>query len=447
MKKRKSCVSIILFLCFSSSLALANGLNLNSLGTRALAMGGAFVGLADDFSTIYWNPAGMAFFSKKYFGFYGTDVIPTQEFTLDVNIPPVVRLVPADTETKHYLSGLAAYYHPVSEKVVVGFGVYVPSGLGASWDGADFKALSNNNELIDWRSKIGLITFSPGIAFQVSEKLAVGATFNVNYGLFNLSMHAGTEPNPAPPPAVIDLGQYEDSMKGWGYGATIGILFKPIDKLSVGATYRSASTVKFKGESTISGMAFLGLSGTSDTERNVTWPMWLAVGAAFQPVEGLTLTGDLQWTQWSKIDVIETTFVDPYWAAMMEQSGDDLRPMNWDDALQIRFGAEYRFDKYALRAGYYYDPSPAPATTLNVLLPSYDFHVVTAGFGYSLNGLQLDFGIEYLMGMDRSVPFNVVTIPVDPYFTLEMPAGYETAMPGAYKMSILVPTISISYRF
>jgi len=450
MNRGKSCVLVILFLCFSSSLALANGLNLNSLGTRALTMGGAFVGLADDFSAIYWNPAGMAFFSKKYFGFYGTDVIPAQEFTLDADIPPnpVLRLVGAKTETKHYLSGLAAYYHPVSEKVVVGFGVYVPSGLGASWNGENFRTLSNDNPFLDWRSKIGLVTFSPGIGIQVSEKLAVGVTFNVNYGVFNLAMHAGTAPNPAPPPAEIDLGQYEDSMKGWGYGATIGVLFKPIDKLSIGATFRSASKVKFKGESTISGMAFLGLSETSDTERNVTWPMWLAVGAAFQPVEGLTLTGDLQWTQWSKIGVIETTFVDPSWAAMMSLSGDDKRPMNWDDALQIRFGAEYRFNNYAFRAGYYYDPSPAPDTTLNVLLPSHDFHVVTAGFGYSLNGLQLDFGIEYLMGKDRSVPFDIVLNPTPPPdFFIDMPAGYETAMPGAYKMNILVPTISVSYRF
>ncbi len=446
MKKGKSCVLVILFLCFLSSLALANGLNLNSLGTRALTMGGAFVGLADDFSTIYWNPAGMAFFSNRYFGFYGTDVIPTQEFTLDVDIPPLVRIVGAETATKHYLSGLAAYYHPVSEKVVVGFGVYVPSGLGASWNGADFAALSNNNPYLDWKSKIGLITFSPGIGFQISEKLAIGATFNVNYGLFNLAMHAGAAPNPVPPPAEIDLGQYEDSMKGWGYGATVGVLFRPIDKLSIGATFRSASTVRFKGESTISGMALLGLSETSDTERSVTWPMWLAVGAAFQPLEGLTLTGDLQWTQWSKIGVIETTFVDPLWAAIMEDRGK-YRPMNWDDALQIRFGAEYRFNNYALRAGYYYDPSPAPDTTLNALLPSHDFHVVTAGFGYSLNGLQLDFGIEYLMGKDRSVPFNVVPIIFDPFFMIEMPPGYETAMPGAYKMSIIVPTISVSYRF
>ena len=31
-----------------------------TVGTRAAGMGGAFVGVADDASAIYWNPAGLA---------------------------------------------------------------------------------------------------------------------------------------------------------------------------------------------------------------------------------------------------------------------------------------------------------------------------------------------------------------------------------------------------
>jgi long-chain fatty acid transport protein len=31
-----------------------------AVGTRAAGMGGAFVGVADDASAIYWNPAGLA---------------------------------------------------------------------------------------------------------------------------------------------------------------------------------------------------------------------------------------------------------------------------------------------------------------------------------------------------------------------------------------------------
>ena len=80
--------------------------------------------------------------------------------------------------------------------------------------------------------------------------------------------------------------------------------------------------------------------------------------------------------------------------------------MDWSDKAQIRFGAEYALsDALALRAGYYYDPSPAPDTTMNILLPSYTYNVLTAGVGYKVAGLQLDFGIEYLMGKDRDVHY------------------------------------------
>ena len=38
----------------------ANGQSFDVVGTRAAGMGGAFVGVADDASAVYWNPAGLA---------------------------------------------------------------------------------------------------------------------------------------------------------------------------------------------------------------------------------------------------------------------------------------------------------------------------------------------------------------------------------------------------
>jgi len=434
MKKGKIFFSLVVFIALLGSQALANGLNLNSLGTKALTMGGAFVGLADDFSALYWNPAGMAQFNKKYFGFYGTDIIPSGTYQFG--------LVDAKTETKHYIAGMAAYFHPVSENVVAGIGVYVPSGLGNKWDGADFASMANNNPNLDWKSKIGLVTIAPALAFKINEQVCVGVALNINYGIFDIAMHAGSTEIPIPPYAM-DLGQYEENMKGWGYGATFGVLVKPNETFSIGGTLRTPTTIKFKGDANISGLSTIAtllgmdISQTSDLEREVTWPMWLAGGVAYKPTENITLTGDIQWTQWSKIEVIATDYTDMYWQIMMEANGDDERPMHWSDAIQIRFGAEYRINTIAIRGGYYWDPSPTPDRTMNVLLPNYDFSVFTLGFGYELNGLQIDLGIEYLMGSDRNIPFEKVLI--DP--------EWETAMPGLHKMNIIVPNVSISYKF
>ncbi len=62
-----------------------------SVGTKAIAMGGAFTSIADDTSAIYWNPAGLAKIQKYSLYAMGTtgasdkypglkDVIPTHQF-------------------------------------------------------------------------------------------------------------------------------------------------------------------------------------------------------------------------------------------------------------------------------------------------------------------------------------------------------------------------------
>ncbi len=82
---------------------------------------------------------------------------------------------------------------------------------------------------------------------------------------------------------------------------------------------------------------------------------------------------------------------------------------------------------FALRAGYYYDPAPAPDETMNVLIPSFTYNSFNAGFGYAKDRWKIDFGLEYLIGQDRTVT--------------------EGVMPGLYEMSIWVPKISVGYTF
>jgi long-chain fatty acid transport protein len=437
MKPQKTAFVALLLVLGLNSLVLANGLNLNSLGTRALSMGGAFVGLADDFSAIYWNPAGIANFQKRYLGFYGTDVIPSATYFSQAPTEiGLVTLVDAKSMTKHYLSGMLTYYQPINERLVAGVGVYIPSGLGSAWDGEDFTAVTANTAYL-WESRIGLVTISPAIGYKVNDQVSIGATFNINYGMFNLKRWAGTMELPDPT-GTFDLGQYEDDQNGWGFGATFGVLVKANDMLSFGATVRTPSKVHFSGTSAISNLTLLGYKEMSDSERDITWPWWIAGGVAFRPMDDLIVTADLQWTQWSALDEIETKFKDSAWSLFKVGSGKNITPLHWKDALQIRFGAEYMlYQNVGLRAGYYYDPAPAPDKTLNILLPSFDFNVLTLGIGYDLGGVVLDFGFEYLMGKEREVDFAKWLL--DP--------AYESAMPGIYKMKIAVPTLSVSYKF
>jgi long-subunit fatty acid transport protein len=62
---------------------------------------------------------------------------------------------------------------------------------------------------------------------------------------------------------------------------------------------------------------------------------------------------------------------------------------------------------------------------MNVLIPSFTFNSLTAGFGYKKGGLKVDVGLEYLIGQKRTVT--------------------EGMMPGVYEMKIWVPMLALGY--
>ena len=330
----------------------------------------------------------------------------------------------AKTKVSHYLGGLAAYYKPISSRVVVGLGIGTPSGLGTTWDGADFAEMTGGTSY-DWSSKVGVFSFSPLIAVKLATWLSVGATLNINNGNFNLKRPGGTADLGE---GTVDLGQYEENMNGWGFGASFGVLVKPVDKLGIGLTVRTPSTVSFKGSARMSYLSLYDLPDTSDLTRKITWPLWIAGGVSFRPVERLLLSADVHWTQWSKLDRITTEYLETVWAMFMVGRAAWTASLNWKNATQIRFGAEYTLNATtALRAGYYNDPAPGPFTTMNLLLPTHTYNAFSLGVGKTIGDLQLDFGLEYLAGKDRINDSGIIGT--------------------SYGMSIVVPSVSVSYKF
>jgi long-chain fatty acid transport protein len=432
---KKLCLGLAVILLMTSGL-LANGLNLNGFGARATAMGGAFVGLADDFTAVFWNPAGLALMKKGTFGLAGHLLLPTSDYTSLTGFN-------MKTNAKMYPAGIVGFFQPIGDRLVVGVGAYSLSGLGQDWNNTGLEAdmltqmsapppsaftppVANYR----WKSFIGSITIAPAIAVKLTDQVLLGATFNINYGFFKTDQWAGPEViyNPITKQYLFfNLGQASMNIKGWGYGATFGLLVKPSDRFSFGVTYRLASKMKLSGTATTENLPLLSaaLPDTSDAKMSVTSPMWLAGGLAVKPLTNLTVTFDLQWTNWKKLDVLSVEFQDPAWiAAGITTNELDLA---WANKLQIRGGLEYKMGDFALRAGYYNDPAPAPASTMNILIPGFTYNSVACGFGYTTGGLHLDLGLEYLMGHKRTI------------------ADITAEMPGIYTMKILVPIVSVSY--
>ncbi len=407
----------LIFLFVLSLGLLANGLNLNSLGSRAQAMGGAYVAVAEGPSAVFWNPAGITSFKDKTLGVYLTDIIPSGSY----------QFAPLGVDasySKNYFAGLFSIYVPLNERLVAGVAIYTPSGLGTQWDGKDFAAFVGGNEL-EWNSKIGMLTVSPAISYKLSDAVSVGLALNANYGMMSLKTSAGGF-------------QYAEESSGWGFSVTAGIMARPSDRLSLGLSFKSASKISLSGDVTMEFMRVVSalygteISTTSGFTRDITWPMWIGFGISFRPTDKLLLSADLHWTQWSKEDVLVTDYENSLWklvfATTPENEGEMV--LNWKDTTQVRLGMEYLLkENLAVRLGYYIDPSPAPDETMNVLLPSFDFNVITLGLGFRGDAYNLDLGLEYLMGKERNI------------------APSQHNMPGVYKMNILAPSVTFTYKF
>jgi long-chain fatty acid transport protein len=408
MKKIFKLTFVFVLAVFVSGSLFSNGLNLNGVGTKANSMGGAFIGLADDYSAVYWNPAGLTQMKEQSFAVYGSFLIPKGTYKLSS--------AGIDTQTKSavYPSGAIGYFKPLSDKLVVGFLGYVPSGSGAEWDGTALTALSGG-KTFKWKSMIGMFTLSPVVAYKISDMISVGVTVNFNYGMLQIDRPA--------------LGQYSENLTGTGYGATLGLMIKPSEKVSLGLTYKTSTKITAEGEAKMEGAGLLKLTTTATATREINWSMWFGAGVALKPIDKLTITADVQYTNWKNLDDIEVTYDNNAWNLFFAK-GSTFK-LNWEDRIQYRFGLEYLLsENLAVRAGFYHDPTPAPVDTLSILLPQVDYNSVTFGMGYTTGSLNIEFSFEYVMGKDRECPLTT-----------------KKGMPGIHGMNILVPTIALSYKF
>lgn len=409
-------VAMLALLLIAVGSVMPNGLSLNSIGPKGLGMGGAFVGLANDYTAIYWNPAGLTQMQKNFIGVFGTDVIPLGTYKLaSVNID-------TKTKTNHYISpNLVGFYHcQMVDGLTFGLGVYVPAGLGAEWSGEDLRLLSGSPS-VEWMSKIAVVNISPAIAYKFSDQFSAGVALNIFYGMFDMKRPGGGG------------YQYSESSTGTGFGVTIGALAKPDETFSIGASFRTKTTVTMSGDAENPAMAAFSAPAKSEFDREVAWPMWISGGVAFYPMPELVITADVQYSQWSEsAEEFVTEFKDPTWKAALSVNDNNKFILKWKDATQIRFGLQYSVDPALdLRAGFYIDPAPAPDETYNILFPNISYNAITLGGGYKTCSFVFDLGMEYLIGKDREI--DPITNP--------------KAMPGTHGMDIIAFSLGIGYEF
>jgi long-chain fatty acid transport protein len=366
----------------------AGGWNNTLMGCRAISMGGAFSGVADDPSAIFFNPAGIVFqkqnFNLSIDGFY---VWPTHEYTLPTGKK-------AQSKYNSPLPQIFMTYR-MSDKVTLGFGVFVPyAGGGVDWKKEELGT--------PFKSTLGIYSLTPSLAYQVSEKLSLGFVLNFYRGVLSVDTEMGS------------FGPMSEEENGSALSAGFGLMYKPTEKIGLGFSLRGPATLKISGTTSIN-FGTMKLDLDSDTTFNLPWD--LEVGFSYRFTESFLFSTSAEYTMWSTLDKVKKTIKDVPLSGDMNV--DEV--MDFENILILRAGFEYLLPQGVfLRAGVGLDQSATPDSALNINNIDVDKVTLLGGIGYKAGKMQIDAAYAYALGKERQRKFASFGLPLIEKYNLNV---------------------------
>jgi long-chain fatty acid transport protein len=373
-------------------------------GARAAGMGLAYAGISGDPTTIFYNPAGMAWVNH-FEGYVGVNFLTRTEGQVDgANPYPGVGAVAYEEQNWYFFpDGYAVV--PLTAELNFGLGGFAQYGLGLKWQDPN---TTYNGMFISQNAVIQSLDTNAVFSYKLLPELSIAAGVDYRFSKVQLERNVpGVDPftGAVVPVAHVKLNSELLSNGGWGYNA--GIMYKPIEAISIGAAYRSAITIDYDGEATFTqrptGNAALDAlvaaslpTGNPPVKTSVHFPSSVNLGAGIQLGSGWLLALEADWTEWSTFQSLAIAFP-------TLPSRDILRVTAWQDSWAYRAGLEKSFGAWAVRVGYYYDNTPQPDFDVGPLLPDADRNVYTAGFGYNTERWGFDVGALLIKFKERQI--------------------------------------------
>ncbi len=370
-----------------------NGYQLIGIGSYQMGMAGAVTSNPGSAMTAITNPAGIAEITPQA-DFSMEAFMPKRNVSLQTGAPAI------KSDSNLYGVPSLGWTAPISDgsNVYFGGGMYATSGLGV-----DYLSNMGNGSVFQGYSQLGVFQMAPTLAWKVNDKMTLGASLNIGY--MQLGFKQGFtdaasgqpfvgNPQNGHPPAYVDMSQ---SANAFGFGATIGMMYKINNMVTVGASYRSKQKfqdLKYNlsaGQITVyqPGMGVMRMPAGRYTAK-MDIPQQLSAGVTVRPMSGLSISGDVKWINWANTmnDFIITT---PSGMKM------NLAP-GWKNQMVYALAANYQVTpKLAVRAGFNYGKSPVRSETVanNLIFPAVVEQHYTAGMTYDLNN-HWNIGAAYM---------------------------------------------------
>jgi long-chain fatty acid transport protein len=356
-------VPALLLVAFSGA---ASAAAFQLLEQNASGLGTAYAGsaaVADNASTVFFNPAGMTQLTGFQRSAGVTGVGPSYQYRSNTGVESGGDAGGWKAVPNAYMSW------QMTKDLYLGFGVSAPFGLAteynSTWAG----------QALAIKSEIKTINFNPSVAYRVNDKVSLG--FGINYQTIDGELTRN-------PGALVTL-KGDDTSWGWNAGA----LFTLSPAMRVGVAYRSA--IKHRLEGTINGA--LPIRADVELPDTFTLSVWQQVSDRWEAM------GDLSFTRWSTLQRFD----------VYRRADSFLLPgsevFNYDDSWRIAWGAAYKLNDAAkLKFGIAYDRTPVRNESRSPRVPDNDRLWLSLGAQWNAGSYgKFDLGYSYLYVKDPSI--------------------------------------------
>jgi long-subunit fatty acid transport protein len=305
-------------------------------GARPLGMAGTYTGIADDFSSVWYNPAGIAQVKRiemqaslsrsgysNSTSYYGN---PWDGTTSNIRLNNLGFVFPIPV-----YQGAFSFALGYNQLQSFDRRTRVVAGTGSNQEWRDFDELESGR-LGVWNLSFAA-DVSPNLALGLGANYFVGADDYTLTGNNNVPTLHYTE-------QTINTG-----LTGWMINT--GALLRIGQYARVGGMFQPSMSMLLKEDWTQDQSA-----GFFD--YRMTYPAIFRVGASVAPGRWL-LAADLEYRDWN---TMEFRTEPPYSGVTRAEANQDIKNM-YKSTTRVSIGGEYLFPLYGLRAraGYSYEPS------------------------------------------------------------------------------------------
>ena len=421
-----------------SFLALGMGLSTNTMAagfaiieTSASGMGQAFAGaaaVAEDPSTIYFNPAGMMYLEGTQVT-AGVHIIKSKAEFQDGGSTDLTNYGVAQGGNAGDTFYVPNFYYvrDFGDKYKIGIGINAPFGLGTEYDNGWMGRYTSTD------SEVKSLNINPAIAFRANEKLSIGLGINIQY--LEATLESDIYQYALPSPYSRPDGSAKIKGDSWGVGVNLGFIYEITQATRIGMHFRSEVSHTLEGDVKYKGIspALIGYPkfNNQDVTADVDTPSTLSISLTHQLNRQLTLLADVTHTAWSSFKELKIESDDN--AGVVVSQVDE----KCNDVFRYSLGMKYTYNpQWTFRTGVARDKTPIDDKHRTSLIPGDDRTWLSFGASYSPSAdLTIDAGYSHLWVDDADI---------DEEYALLTQKGY---LRGDFDSKVDIFSIQATWKF